>query len=148
MNYIDRVFVMGLKYFIFIFVMFAGVVTLEADVLVNFRQTPIGEVVRFVAKQTHVNILMSGKLTGTVDFLSETPMDEKELLPLLREILRNRGYTIIQKGNYYVVTRAANAKRMTVSSRKESGMVTRVIPVRFVKGRGRYRGFCRGRLLW
>jgi general secretion pathway protein D len=108
---------------------------LQAEkITVNFNNTPIKDVIRFVAKQTHSNILITDKISGSVNFISEEPIDEKELLPLLSQILQNRGYTIIDGNNgYMMITRAANAKKMALPDKSEAGMLTKIIPVHYVK---------------
>ncbi|BDY13457.1 type II secretion system secretin GspD [Hydrogenimonas cancrithermarum] len=103
-------------------------------ITVNFNNTPIKDVIRFVAKQAHKNILITDRISGNVNFISEEPIDEKELLPLLSQILQNRGYTIIDGNNgYMMVTRAANAKKMATPGKSEAGMLTKIIPVHYLK---------------
>ncbi len=104
-------------------------------ITINFNNTPIQDVIRFVAKQTHKNILITGKISGTVNFVSETPIDKSELIPLLTQILQNRGYTIIDGNNgYMMVTRAANAKKhASPDESAEAGMVTKILHVHYIK---------------
>ena len=104
-------------------------------ITINFNNTPIQDVIRFVAKQTHKNILITGKISGTVNFVSETPIDKSELIPLLTQILQNRGYTIIDGNNgYMMVTRAANAKKhASPDESAEAGMVTKILRVHYIK---------------
>jgi general secretion pathway protein D len=104
-------------------------------ITINFNNTPIKDVIRFVAKETHNNILMTDKISGTVNFVSEEPIDKEELIPLLTQILQNRGYTIINGNNgYMMVTRAANAKKLASPDEKaEAGMVTKIIRVHYIK---------------
>ncbi|WP_353661204.1 secretin N-terminal domain-containing protein [Hydrogenimonas sp. SS33] len=104
-------------------------------ITINFNNTPIRDVIRFVAKETHKNILITGKISGTVNFVAETPIDKSELIPLLTQILQNRGYTIIDGHNgYMMVTRAANAKKMASPDQNaEAGMVTKIIRVHYIK---------------
>ncbi len=111
---------------------------LAADAItVNFKETPIADVIRFVAKQSGQNILIPYKISGTVNFVSQHPIDKQDLIPLLTQILLNRGYTLVDtKKGYLTVTRAANAKRLATPERNnEAGMVTRIIPVHYIKAR-------------
>ncbi len=105
-------------------------------ITVNFNDTPISDVIRFVAKQTNKNILITDKITGKVNFISEEPIDKNELLPLLTQILQNRGYTVVDGNNGYIlVTRAANAKKLATPEEKkaEAGMITKIIAVHYIK---------------
>jgi len=111
-------------------------VLLSAEkITINFNNTPIRDVIRFVAKETHKNILITDKISGTVNFISETPIDKRELIPFLTQILQNRGYTIVDGGNgYMMVTRAANAKKnASPDTHADAGMVTKIIRVHYIK---------------
>ncbi len=122
------------KFFLFL-ALLAPMGAMAEKITINFNNTPIKDVIRFVAKETHNNILMTDKISGTVNFVSEEPIDKEELIPLLTQILQNRGYTIINGNNgYMMVTRAANAKKLASPDEKaEAGMVTKIIRVHYIK---------------
>jgi general secretion pathway protein D len=103
------------------------------EITLNFNNTPIEDVIRFVAKQTHKNILITDHVSGNVNFISETPIDKDDLLPLLTQILQNRGYTIVEDNGYLLVTRAANAKKLAKPKKSDAGMVTKVLHVHYLK---------------
>jgi len=63
-------------------------------ITINFNDTPIRDVIQFVAKQTNNNILVTDKISGKVNFISQTPIEKKDLIPLLTQILQNKGYTV------------------------------------------------------
>lgn len=104
-------------------------------ITVNFNKTEIEDVVKFVAKQSGKNILMTEKLNGSVNFISEKPIRKSELMSMLSEILQAKGYTIVETSdNYLMVTRAANAKKKArPKSESGAGMETRVLSVRYMK---------------
>ncbi|WP_456402865.1 secretin N-terminal domain-containing protein [Hydrogenimonas sp.] len=105
-------------------------------ITINFNDTPIRDVIRFVAKQTNSNILVTDKISGKVNFISEEPIDKSELLPLLTQILQNKGYTVVDGNNGYIlVTRAANAKKLAAppSTKSKAGMITKILPVHYIK---------------
>ena len=112
-------------------------VLLNAEkITINFNDTPIRDVISFVAKQTNNNILVTDKISGKVNFISEKPIDKSELLPLLTQILQNKGYTVVDGNNGYIlVTRAANAKKLAAPAGQKSkaGMVTKIIRVHYIK---------------
>lgn len=117
-------------------VMFLPLLLAAEKITINFNDTPITDVIRFVAKQTGYNILITDKISGKVSFISEEPIDKRDLLPLLTQILQNKGYTIVDGNNgYMMVTRAANAKKMAKPAEEKSraGMVTKIIPVHYIK---------------
>ena len=105
-------------------------------ITINFNDTPIRDVIQFVAKQTNNNILVTDKISGKVNFISQSPIDKKDLIPLLTQILQNKGYTVVDGNNGYIlVTRAANAKKLAAPAGKKAkaGMVTKIIPVHYIK---------------
>ncbi len=106
----------------------------EEKIRLDFKKTPIEDVIHFVAKETGLNILITGRISGKVDFISEKPISKKDLIPLLDEILRQKGYTIIPStnGEYYLVTRAANAKKYS-NVNKEGGMKTAILEVHHLR---------------
>ena len=122
------------RYFMFL-ALLVPMGLMAEKITINFNNTPIKDVIRFVAKETRNNILITDKISGTVNFVSEEPIDKEELIPLLTQILQNRGYTIINGNNgYMMVTRAANAKKMaSPNENAEAGMVTKIIRVHYIK---------------
>ncbi|NPA29673.1 MAG: type II secretion system secretin GspD [Epsilonproteobacteria bacterium] len=103
--------------------------------MINFSDTPIEDVVRFVAKETGHNILMTEKITGKVNFISEKPIEKRKLLSLLRKILQTKGYTVVrdESGGYLMVTRSANARKMATTRPTDAGMVTRIFHPGYIK---------------
>ena len=122
---------------IFFTALITPIVLLAGGITINFNNTPIADVIHFVAKESGQNILIPYKIAGTVNFISQHPIGREDLIPLLTQILQNRGYTLVDSGKgYLTVTRAANAKRMaTPQPETKAGMATRIIPVHYVKAR-------------
>jgi len=82
------------------------------EVTLNFQNLKIEDFIRMVAKITHQNILISNNIRGNVNFVSVKPIDEKELYPLLVNILRSKDYTIIKTDNGFLkVIRSSEAVR-------------------------------------
>jgi type IV pilus assembly protein PilQ len=68
---------------------------MQQEVSVDFRETPIEDVLRILAKQANVDILKSPKVTGTVTAtLTDVPLGEA-----LENILTSQGYAYIATAN-------------------------------------------------
>jgi len=81
----------------------------EERVDVNFRDLSVKDFVKMVGKITQKNILINGELQGKVNFVSTTPIKKSSLIPLANSILASKGYTLIDKGDFYQVIKTAEA---------------------------------------
>ncbi len=76
---------------------------------VNFKNLEIKDFIRMVAKITGKNILINGDIKGKVNFISNKPIEKRELIPLVNAILESKKMTLIKRGNYYQVVRSPEA---------------------------------------
>jgi general secretion pathway protein D len=114
------------------------VVTLSAreQVNVNFSDVQIDDFIKLVSKITNKNILINNKVSGTVDFVSTTPVYDDELIGILVSVLDSKGFTLVQNGSIYEIVRATEAAQSNVAvmtqGKKLSGsmMVTQAIIVK------------------
>lgn len=79
------------------------------EVNVNFSNLEIGDFIKLVSKITNKNILVNNKVSGTVDFISATPIYDDELMGILISVLESKGFTLIEDGSLYEIVRAADA---------------------------------------
>lgn len=91
----------------------ALVITLSAreKVNVNFSDMQIKDFVKLIAKITHKNILINYKISGTVDFVSTSPIYDDELLNILISVLDSKGFTLVRDGSIYKVVRSTEAAK-------------------------------------
>jgi len=104
-------------------------------ITVNFQNTPIMDVIKFVAKKYNKNILISQNIAGNVNFISNGPIDDSELIPLLEHILLTKGFALSKTSeNYYDIVRANNAsKEVMIDEKNEIGMQMEVLRPQFIK---------------
>jgi general secretion pathway protein D len=76
---------------------------------VNFRNLSINDFIKMVGKITGKNILIDGEVKGKINFVSNTPIEKSELIPLANAILETKKMTLVNKGNYYQVVKSATA---------------------------------------
>lgn len=105
------------------------------DVTINFHATPIVDVIKFVAAKTKKNILINEPISGRVNFLSNKPIDDSELLPLLEHILMVKGYTLSKSSKGYIeIVRAATAsKNVSLDNKSSIGMQMVILQPKYNK---------------
>ena len=81
------------------------------EIELNFKNLKINDFIKMVAKITNKNILLTQQLNGRVNFISVKPVNEKEVYNILLNILRSRGYTLIEDKGFLKVVRSADAYR-------------------------------------
>ncbi|MEA1891995.1 MAG: type II secretion system secretin GspD [Campylobacterota bacterium] len=96
-----------------VFLIFSLVFVLSAreQVNVQFSNLEINDFIKLISKITNKNILVNYKVTGTVNFISNTPVYDDELMGILVSVLESKGFTLSQKGSLYVVVRSTEAAK-------------------------------------
>lgn len=118
-----KLFLLGLFFASFLYAQ-------EEQITLNFNETPIEDVVKFVSKAIDSNILITERISGNVNFLSHKPIDKEELLPFLRRILNAKGFTIVENsGGYLEVVKSNQALAEASLKSSDAGMVTAIVDV-------------------
>jgi general secretion pathway protein D len=100
---------------------------------VNFKDTDIGELIRFVAKATGKTIIIDPKVKGKVQVISARPVSTDELYELFLSILEIHEFTAVDSGGVTRIipskdARTAPVKVMTSQNLGESSeIITQVI---------------------
>jgi len=94
---------------IFLTVVFVLSLSARQEVNVNFSNLEIGDFIKLVSKITNKNILVNNKVSGTVDFISATPIYDDELMSILVSVLESKGFTLVEDGSLYEIVRASDA---------------------------------------
>jgi general secretion pathway protein D len=81
------------------------------EIELNFKNLEINDFIKMVAKITNKNILLTRNLHGKVNFVSVKPINEQEVYDILLNILRSKGYTLIEDNGFLKVVRSADAYR-------------------------------------
>jgi general secretion pathway protein D len=81
------------------------------EIELNFKNLDINDFIKMVAKITDKNILLTKNLHGKVNFISVKPINEKEVYNILLNILRSKGYTLIEDKGFLKVVRSAEVYR-------------------------------------
>jgi len=86
--------------------------TSEKYVKVNFRNLDIKDFVEMVSKISKKNILINDTLKGKINFVSTQPIKKTSLIPLANSILQNKGYTLVDQGDFMQIVKASDAAGM------------------------------------
>ena len=93
------------------FLLFLAIFLKANMININFQNLDIQDFIRMVAKITNKNILLPNDIRGKVNFISVKPIEKKEIYPILVNILRSKGYTIIEDKGFLKVVRSVEATR-------------------------------------
>ena len=120
--------------FLLILVVFINAKQIE----LNFKNLDINDFIKMVAKITNKNILVTQKLNGKVNFISVKPVNEKEVYDILLNVLKSRGYTLIEDNGFLKVVRSADAYREAPPLASENNLnqiETDIIPLHYISSR-------------
>ncbi len=98
---------------------------------VNFKDSDIQEVIKFVADVTGKTTVIDQRVKGRVKVISSKPLNEEELLHLFRTVLEIHDYTLVEVGDVIRVVPLKDARSspvpVTGQKTREEGFVTQVI---------------------
>ena len=111
------------------------VLSAREQVNINFSNLAIKDFIKLVSKITNKNILISYRVNGSVNFVSNSPVYDDELMDILVSVLESKGYSLVQNGSIYEVLRSIDVAKHNAKvfnqGRKLYGslMVTQAIKV-------------------
>ena len=94
--------------------LFSPMVVSEQTWTVNFKETDINELIRFVAKVTDKTIIIDPKVKGKVDVISSKPVNRQELYNLFLSILEVQGFTAVESGDVVRIIPGKDARTSPV----------------------------------
>lgn len=114
----------------------ANAVFAEQTWTINFKDTELEEVVRFVAQATGKTIIVDPKAKGRVQVISSQPLNQEQLYDLFLSILDVNGFAAVESGGVLriIPSRDARSSGAPVVSghrqRENSEIVTEVIQLK------------------
>jgi general secretion pathway protein D len=82
---------------------------------VNFKETDIQELIRFVAAASKRTIIVDPQVKGQVQVISNKPVNSKELYELFLSILEVNGFTAVESGEVTRIISSKDARTAPVS---------------------------------
>lgn len=81
---------------------------------VNFKDTDIQEVIKFVADATGKTIVVDPKVRGQVRVISQQPVNKEELYQLFLSMMDVQGFTAVENGNVVRIVPNRDARSLPV----------------------------------
>src|SRR5690625_236711 len=81
---------------------------------VNFKDTDIQEVIKFIADATGKTIVVDLKVRGQVRVISDQPVNEEELYQLFLSVMDVQGFTAVESGNVVRIVPNRDARSLPV----------------------------------
>lgn len=101
---------------------------------VNFKDSDIHEVIKFVAEVTGKTLVIDPRVKGRVKVISQKPLTERQLMELFRSVLEVHDFTIVEVGSVVRVVPLKDARSsplpVTDHSDIDEGYVTQVIQLK------------------
>ena len=77
----------------------------KEQININFKGLKINDLIKITSKIINKNILLTYKVNGTVDFISNKPVYKEDILNILIYVLEEKGYTVIENAGMLRVVR-------------------------------------------
>ena len=109
----------------------------KEQININFKDLKINDLIKITSKIIGKNILLTYKIKGTVDFVSNKPVYKDDIINILMYVLEEKGYTILDNDGILRIVRINNASKYNapvysgVTKVKTSGMITEVFVVQY-----------------
>ena len=84
----------------------------KENININFENLSIMDLIKITAKINNKNILLSKAIKGKVNFISNNVLSKKEVLNILRYVLDEKGYSLIQSNE---ILRIVKKKEKTLN---------------------------------
>jgi len=80
-----------------------GILKPPPPLVSSLDQMSLNEFIKYASKTLKKNILVSGKLDGSIDYLSNEDFNKRDMLLLLRSVLQVNNYVLIDNGSFFSV---------------------------------------------
>ncbi len=102
---------------------------------VNFNDSDIQEVIKFIAGATGKTIIIDPKVRGPIKVINSKPLNAKELYALFLASLDIYGFTAVESGNIVRIIANRDARNMAIPTEKtvttkDDLYITQVIPLK------------------
>lgn len=112
-----------------------GAVTGEPTFTVNFKDTDIQEIIKFVADVTGKTIVVDPRVKGRVKVISNRQVDKDGLMELFRSVLEVHDFMVVEVGEVVRIIPLKDARNSPVpvteeGDTEEEGFITQVIQLK------------------
>ena len=109
----------------------------KEQINVNFKDLEIIDFIKVTSKIINKNILMTNKIKGKVDFISNKPIYKKDILNILIYVLSSKGYTIVDNQGILRIIKLTDAAKYNtpIYSNKDNineyQMITEIFKIKY-----------------
>ncbi len=96
---------------------------IEQTWTVNFKDSDIHEVIKFVADITGKTVVIDSRVKGRITVLSQDPKNKKELYGLFRSVLEVSNYTVVEVGDVVRIVPIKDARTSPITVNKSEELV-------------------------
>ena len=124
-----------IKYFLLLLICILELNAKNTTMDISFKDLTIMELVTISSKVIGKNILLTHNIEGTVDFISNEPATQKDILKILKYTLESKGYTLIENDGILRIIRLNESSKYNPPLVKDKTdqiyfqMITEIIPV-------------------
>lgn len=116
-----------MRFIAFIFLLVVSAFSKEL-ININLKNLDLMQLVNITSSELNLNILVTKKLEGKVNFISKKAVSKQKLLELLKLSLHDNGYKLERRGSFYRVIKKTPSKTIKKYVNKKEKL-TRIIPL-------------------
>jgi general secretion pathway protein D len=96
---------------IILFILLISGLQARQQVDVKIDNISIKNYIQLISKINHINILVKQRIKGNINFVTNAPIYDDEMLDILISVLSSKGFTLIKSGSRYEVVRSSDAAK-------------------------------------
>ena len=96
---------------IILFILLISGLQARQQVDVKIDNISIKNYIKLISKINHINILVKQRIKGNINFVTNAPIYDDEMLDILISVLSSKGFTLIKSGSRYEVVRSSDAAK-------------------------------------
>ena len=101
----------------------------EEDIKISFKNLEIESFIKITSKVIQKDILITSKVEGNVNYISNTKINKKNILDILKYDLQSKGFSLIPKEDIFLVVKDENLFRYDEKNGKNL-LKVEVIPIK------------------
>jgi len=118
-------------------IVFSVSVFAKDQININFKNLEINDFIKIISKITNKNILISTKISGKVDFISNKPVFKEDVLNILIYVLETKGFTMVENKGILRIVKLNQASKYNTPVFSETinnsqfQMVTNIFQIKY-----------------
>lgn len=104
------------------------------EIGINFKNLTSENFIKITSRVIKQNILITSKVKGKVNFISNKKINNKNILDILKYDLKSKGFSLLKKSNILLVVKDSDLEKYTKKQDEKSPIVD-VIPIKNLDGK-------------